>query len=331
MDIYLLCLVLSILLLLTYQANKRLNSIRTGYLLIDLPILLVVLSVTMIFELLVSLLPLYARRKQNLVGRVALVTGAGSGIGRETSLQLSRKGCVLVLWDINEGGNNTTRRMIEAIGGTAYEYTVDVSNRYAREEAAEAVLREHSRVDILVCNAGITKIHRLHKMEHQGIERLIAVNFISIVWLTKFFLMRMVEQDYGHIACISSVSGLRGTSHTSDYAASKAALSSYAISLMGELDRIQCKNVHVSVVYPAAVRTPPVQKVIEIIPQLYPVTASFAAEQIVNGILLKKEIITIPRIYKLFNFLTFLMPVALSNSLISIFDFEKVAIEIEKC
>ena len=238
---------------------------------------------------------------------------------------------MLVLWDINEDGNYETRRMIEEIGGTAFAYSVDLSNRCSLEATAEAVLRDHSRVDLLVCNAGIVNICRLHKLEHQRIEKLLAVNFTSIVWLTKFFLTRMVEQDFGHIVCVSSLSALRGTSHTCDYAASKAAISGYAISLMGELDKIHCKNVHVSVVYPAAVRTPLAQKVIEMIPQLYPVTASFAADQIVNGVLLTKEFIVIPPILKIYSFLSFLMPIAFSNSLVSLFDFEKVAAEIEKC
>ena len=89
------------------------------------------------------------------------------------------------------------------MGGRAYPSTVDVSDTDALETAAENVVREHGRIDILVCNAGILHPSRLYKIQHHEIEQLMAVNFLSIVQLTKFFLKKMIEQGDGHIVCIS--------------------------------------------------------------------------------------------------------------------------------
>ncbi|KAI6655605.1 Estradiol 17-beta-dehydrogenase 11-like [Oopsacas minuta] len=330
MDILILIVLFSLLIFFTYQANRNLSSIRTGYLLLDLPVISVVLSITLLYEVIVSLLPIWARSKQKLNGKIALVTGAGSGIGKATSIQLSKEGCILILWDINKSGNEETQRMIECNGGKAFAYTVDVSDRKALEQTAETVIQEHTRVDILVCNAGIVNISRLHKLGNDRIDKLVTVNFISIVWLTKFFLKRMVEHDYGHIICTSSMSALRGTSHTCDYATSKAALSNYFISLTGDLDIINCKTVNVSVVYPIAVRTPLVQKVIDAIPELYCLNVGYVARQIVDGILLKKEFILIPQWQKIVNLLNFLMPVTFLNYIIKELDIERVAAEFDK-
>ena len=327
MYILLLILTLSLLFLLIYQANRRLDSIRTGYLLVDLPVLAVVISLTSVCELLVSLLPFSARRKQKIRGRVALVTGAGSGIGRATSLELSREGCVLVLWDINSAGNEETREMIERAGGTASTYTVDVSDRSALEETAELVVQEYTRVDILMCNAGITNVSPLHKLDNHRIEKLLTINFTSVVWLTKFFLKRMVDQNYGHILFTSSGVALRGVTHVSDYSASKAALSNYALSLMGELDRISCKTVNVSVAYLAAVDTPMLRKFISTLMPIMKV--DYVAKEIVNGILLKKEFIMLPLSLRLYHLLNFLYPVTFLNFLFSQVDISSILRELE--
>ena len=323
----LLFLTLPLLFLLTYQANRRLDNIRTGYLLVDLPVLAVVISLTLLYEILDSLLPVSIRRKQKIRGRVALVTGAGSGIGRATCLELSREGCVLALWDINSAGNEETREMIERAGGRASTYTVDVSDRTALEKTAELVIQEYTRVDILLCNAGIVNISALHKLDNHRIEKLIAINFTSAVWLSKFFLKRMVDQNYGHILFTSSGVAMRGVTHVSDYSVSKAAQSSYALSLMGELDRISCKTVNVSIAYLSAVDTPMVPKFFRTLMPL--MNVDYVAREIVNGILLKKEFIVLPQSMRLFNLLNFLYPVTIFNFLLRQVDINSVLREID--
>ena len=323
----LLLLTFPLLFLLTYQANRRVDSVRTGYLLVDLPVLGVVLPLSLLYELLVSLMPVSVRSKQKIRGRVALVTGAGSGIGRAISMELSREGCVLVLWDINSAGNAETREMIERTGGRAAAYTIDVSDREVLEETAELVIQEHTRVDILVCNAGIVNISPIHELGNHRIEKLMAINFTSVVWLTKFFLKRMVDQNYGHILCTSSGVALRGCTHVSDYSASKAALSNYAVSLTGELDRISCNTVNVSVAYLAAVDTPMLPKFFSRLMPLLKV--DYVAREMVNGILLKKEFIVLPHSIRLLNLLNFLFPVTLLNFILSQVDINSVLKEIE--
>ena len=181
-------------LLLTVLYNKFPYAMRSGYLLVDLPIMLIALSITFFLECLASLLPDSLSRQQRLSGKLVLLTGAGSGIGRATSLELGRQGCILVLWDVDARGNEETCRLVREIGGRAYTYTVDVSDRVRLEVTADAVVKEYGPVDILVCNAGIGNLKRLYKLEHHEIEHIMNVNFLSIVWLTKFFLGQMVKR-----------------------------------------------------------------------------------------------------------------------------------------
>ena len=300
-------------LLFTVLYNKYSYAMRSGYLLVDLPVMLVALSTTFFFECLSSLLPDSLSRQQRLRGKLVLLTGAGSGIGRATSLELTRQGCILMLWDFNERGNAETCKLVREMGGIAYPYTVDVSDRVALEETAKDVVSEYGTVDILVCNAGIASIKRLYKLEHHEIEKLMKVNFLSVVWLTKFFLKQMVQRDSGHIVCVSSGYALRGGTHTSDYAASKGALSSYYISLMEELDKISCRNVHVSVVSPFFVNTPMISPISQYVDKLEPLDVGVVAKHIVRGVRKHRQFIYIPGFLKLISFITFLFPITFSN------------------
>ena len=286
---------------------------RSGWLMIDLPIMLVALSITFCFECLVSLLPDFLFGQQRLDGKLVLLTGAGSGIGRATSLELSGQGCTLVLWDVDERGNAETCRLVRDMGGRAYTYTIDVSDRVALKETAEAVVREHGPVDILICNAGIVHIKRLYKIQYHEIEQLMAVNFLSIVCLTKLFLNKMVEQGSGHIVCVSSSYALRAGSHSSDYSASKGALSNYCISLMEELNNIRCRHVHVSVVYPAFVNTPLISSISKYFDYLKPMEAEEVAKRIVSGVRGYRQFIYIPSYLQLISFVAFLTPITFSN------------------
>ncbi|KAI6659017.1 17-beta-hydroxysteroid dehydrogenase 13-like [Oopsacas minuta] len=308
--------ILVLLLLFTILFHKY--AMRTGYLIIDLPIMLVVLTLTICVELITSILPTFLPifKQQKLNGKIVLLTGAGSGIGRETSLELCRQGCILILFDMDEEGNEKTCRLIRENGGIAYPYTVDVSDRDALEEAAESVVTEHRHIDILVCNAGILHIQRLYNLQHYEIEQLLTVNFLSIVYLTKFFLNKMIEHGKeSHIVCIASSYSLRGSTHATHYSASKGAISNYCISLMQELSRINCKYVHVSVVYPTFVNTPLISSLSKYFEYLKPIGADEVAKQIVKGIRKYKESIYIPYYLKILSFIVFLTPTTFANLL----------------
>ena len=307
-------LLLSLALAVLY--NRYPSAMRSGYILFDLPIMLVALSLTFCFECLVYLLPDFLFRQQRLNGKLVLLTGAGSGIGRATSLELSKQGCTLVLWDLDEAGNAETCRQVRDNGGRAFTYTVDVSDRGALEETADAVVREYGPVDILVCNAGILHINRLYNIQYDEIEQLMSVNFLSIVCLTKLFLNQMIERGSGHIVCISSSYALRAGSHSADYSASKGALSGYCISLMGELSKMGCKDVHVSVVYPAFVNTPLISSLSKYFEYLKPMEVKKVAKRIVSGVRAYRQFIYIPNFLKLFSFMTFLTPITFPNLMI---------------
>lgn len=173
----------------------------------------------------------------DVTGRVVLVTGAGTGIGRLLSLDLARRGAILVLWDIDEQAIEGVAEEIYGHGGIASPYVCDVGDREAVDTAAAKVRAEVGDVDVLVNNAGVVSGHLLLDLSDKQIERTYAVNALAHYWTTRAFLPAMVERGSGHVVTIASAAGLFGTPRLSAYAGSKHAAVGFADSLRVELAR----------------------------------------------------------------------------------------------
>ena len=189
---------------------------------------------------------------RELRDKVAVVTGAASGIGRAVALLLAEKGCHLALVDVQERELAETAALVSAKGRKSSIHAVDVSSRAAMSELPDAVLAQHGCVDVLVNNAGISSGYTFedHPIEH--FERIIGVNFGGVVYGCKYFLPHLKQRREAHIVNISSMFGLLAFPTQAAYSASKFAVRGFSEVLWVEL---ASSPVRITCVYPGGVHT----------------------------------------------------------------------------
>lgn len=191
---------------------------------------------------------------KELRGRVAAVTGAGSGIGRALAVELSRRGCHLALSDIDEAGLAATVEACAAGGVRVSSQHVDVADRDAVYRWADEVVADHGRVNLIVNNAGVAMSATVESMSYEDLEWLMGIDFWGVVYGTKAFLPHLKASGEGHVVNISSVFGLVGIPTQSAYNAAKYAVRGFTESLRIELEAQRC-GVSATVVHPGGIRT----------------------------------------------------------------------------
>lgn len=184
--------------------------------------------------------------------RVAVVTGAASGIGRSLALGLAKKGCHLALADVNEVGLRETATQVSALGRKASIHRVDVSSRTRMQEFADEVIAEHGHVHLVINNAGVTVTAPFEEHSLDDFEWLIGINLWGVIYGSKFFLPYLKREPEAHLVNISSVFGLVGIPTQTSYCASKFAVRGFTESLWCEL---QGTNVGVTSVHPGGINT----------------------------------------------------------------------------
>jgi 3-oxoacyl-[acyl-carrier protein] reductase len=157
-----------------------------------------------------------------LAGRVALITGAGQGIGRAIALRFAQEGARVVALDVVPDGINALASEIKAAGGEALAVVCDVTQREQVAGAVQAALDAFGQIDILCNNAGITRDARLVKMTEEQFDQVIAVNLKGVFNMTQAVVPHLIERGYGRIITTSSVVGLYGNFGQTNYVASKA-------------------------------------------------------------------------------------------------------------
>jgi NAD(P)-dependent dehydrogenase (short-subunit alcohol dehydrogenase family)/pimeloyl-ACP methyl ester carboxylesterase len=181
------------------------------------------------------------------------VTGAGSGIGRETALAFAREGAELVLSDIDEATVKDTAAQITARGGIAHAYTLDVSDADAVEQFAERVSTEHGVPDIVVNNAGVGHAGLFLDTPRDEYDRVLAINFGGVVNCCRSFGRRLVDRGTGgHIVNISSMAAYSPQQSMNAYSTSKAAVFMFGDCLRAELDQA---GVGLTTVCPGVINT----------------------------------------------------------------------------
>jgi short-subunit dehydrogenase len=189
---------------------------------------------------------------RSLEGKVAVVTGAGTGIGRETALALGRKGCRLALCDIDVEPLEALREELESTGTTVSTHRVDVSSRQEMEEFAASVVDRYGSAQILINNAGVTVYATFEEHSLEDLEWILGVNLWGILHGCKFFLPHLKAAGEGHIVNLSSVFGIIAPPLQTSYVASKFAVRGFSESLRAELAEY---NVGVTSVHPGAIKT----------------------------------------------------------------------------
>jgi short-subunit dehydrogenase len=188
-------------------------------------------------------------------GKVAVVTGAGSGIGRELALELAARGAVLALSDVDEVGLlETAERCERRHVREVHTDKLDVTDRTAVAAYASAVSSDLGRVDVVFNNAGVAYHGDVAETPYSEIERVMAVNFWGVVHGSKEFLPHLVASGDGHLVNVSSLFGLMGMPRQAAYNASKFAVRGFTEALRMEVLAAR-QPVRVSCVHPGGVKT----------------------------------------------------------------------------
>ncbi|XP_057378301.1 epidermal retinol dehydrogenase 2-like [Daphnia carinata] len=244
------------------------------------------------YAMIVPWIPIKYRSK-DISGQIALVTGAGGGIGRLLAIGLSNAGCKVVCWDVAKQSNEETTRLIQMSKGTAYAYQVDLTKREEIYQVAQRVKREVGKVSILINNAGVVSGKVLLDCSDEQIQRTFDVNVLAHFWTTKSFLPDMIMQDCGHIVTVASLAGLTGSDRLVDYCSSKFAAVGFDESLRTELAIDGRKGIKTTVVCPYLVNTPLFAGATsKFLPALEPQDVAQAA---INSILTNEEVCIVPR------------------------------------
>ena len=187
-------------------------------------------------------------------GRVAAITGAGSGIGRALALELARRRAHLALSDIDEVGLAETVAQCEGYGVKVTSQRVDVADREAVHAWADQVVADHGRVNLVFNNAGVALGATIEGVSYDDLEWLMSINFWGVVHGTKAFLPHLRASGEGHIVNLSSVFGLISVPSQSAYNAAKFAVRGFTDALRMELE-LTSPGVSCTTVHPGGVKT----------------------------------------------------------------------------
>ena len=189
---------------------------------------------------------------ESLQGHVALVTGASQGIGRACGIALAKAGATVVLAARNEEKLNAVVAEIEATGGKAVAYPLDVASEEAIKAAVKQITTEIGKIDILVNNAGITRDGLLLRMKRSDWDEVLTTNLTAAFLLTQACLSGMMKQRWGRIINITSIVGQTGAAGQANYSASKAGLIGFTLSVARE---VASRNITVNAVAPGYIAT----------------------------------------------------------------------------
>lgn len=231
----------------------------------------------------------------HLKDKVCVVTGAGSGIGRELAIQLSSHGAIVAGVDYELNSLAETRALVIATGGTMSEHVVDVSDRQQVFALPEAVFTEHGHIHVIISNAGVIHAHSsMDELPIEQVERVFNINWWGTYFLVKAFLPFLKREQEAGIVNVSSMGGYMPFPGQVAYGASKAAVKLFTEGLRVELKRDT--SIKVCVVYPGAVSTGIIENSPDI-PQdfkdmvresgadkQFGISANKAAEKIVRGL-----------------------------------------------
>jgi short-subunit dehydrogenase len=253
-----------------------------------------------------------------VAGKTIVVTGAGSGMGRELCLELARRKAAVAGVDLREETLEETEKLVEALGGKFVSYPMDITDSKAVAALPSKVEKDLGPADALINNAGIIqKFVKVNDLDMENAMRVMSVNFDGPLMLIKAFLPGLIERPEAHLLNVSSMGAYAPVPGQSVYGASKAAIKLLTEGLRSEL---MGTSVGVTVVFPGAIATNIAQNSGMDIPagaaessQTKTTAADVAAREMVDAIEKNKPRITIGSDAKFMDRFSRLNPVAAAN------------------
>lgn len=259
-------------------------------------------------------------------GAAAIVTGGASGIGRALSIELARRGGAVIIADKQGDLAAATAAAIQASGGMAEAYTLDVRDAAAVEAIVQSVFRSHGRLDYLFNNAGIGVGGETHLHTVETWDRIIDINLKGVVYGVQAAYPIMREQGFGHIVNTASLAGLVAMPGMAAYTATKHAVVGLSKSLRIEA---AAAGVRVSALCPGVIRTPILKgggvlgvmhgvsqsSVDKLMNLLRPMDPAAFARQVLDDVARNRAIITVPRWWRLFWWQHRFMPTAVQSAI----------------
>ena len=263
---------------------------------------------------------------KNLNDKVAVITGAASGIGRALANGLSAKGCHLAISDMNREGLDETAGQISNKNVRVTTHIVDVADKDQVYQHADDVAKVHGRVNIIINNAGVALGDSLEEVEYKDFEWIVGINFWGVVYGTKAFLPYLKQAQEGHIVNISSINGIVPNPYNGPYCATKFAVRGFTECLSQELHG---SSIGITVVHPGGIKTNIArnarvihmpgpefnpEKAIRVYEEkLFKTTAEEAARVIISGIERNKERVMIGSDAKIMDWMVRFFPVFSKN------------------
>ena len=218
-----------------------------------------------------------------LKGKVSIITGGASGIGRATALKFGQEGAIVAVCDLNQESIDSTVSEVKAAGGEAVGYIVNVTNKAQIADMVADLKTRFGRIDVLVNNAGIVQDAQLLKMTDEQFDLVVDINLKGVYNCAKAVVDTMVAQGGGVILNASSVVGVYGNFGQTNYAATKFGVIGFVQTWAKELGK---KGIRANAVCPGFVATPILkampEKVIQAMEDRVPMKRMAQPEEIAN-------------------------------------------------
>lgn len=259
---------------------------------------------------------------KQLQGKVAVVTGAASGIGKELAIQLAQKGVSLVLTDYNANLLEETLQTVKAVQPNSKSYVFDVADKMAFQQFAQQAIADFGEIDIVVNNAGVALgKYTVEEVSYEDLEWILGINLWGMIYGTKEFLSHLKTRPEASIVNISSLFGLVGVKYQAPYCTTKFAIRGFTESLRQELadTKVQVLSVH-----PGGIKTniarnaryhdaQAVKRLAKGFDSAAKTTAQSAAQQIIKAIEGKKKRLLIGNDARIMDKIVRLLPVKYAN------------------